>query len=198
MQLFRVTRRHDPAAAFDGFGSASSPGRWNERSRRAVYTSTRIPLAILEVIVQAGTTSLDGYVAFPVEIPDALLTPLDRMRLSPLWRTFPGRDECRAFAEEWRVGKTSLGLIVPSAVLPEAYPFGDVNVVLDPEHPDISKLKIGAPIALDEIDRYDSPVRYSRTWSATRAYAASIASMRSRVPVRLPARARSSSSIASS
>jgi RES domain-containing protein len=152
MELFRVTRQPDPALAFNGFSSARSPGRWNERGRRAVYLSTRISLAILEVMVQAGTASLDGYVVFPVDIPDTLLTRFDRRRLSPTWRTVVGRDECRAFGQEWRARKVSLGLTVPSAVLPEAYPFGDVNVVVDPEHVDADKMAIRASMRF-EVDR---------------------------------------------
>ncbi len=63
-----------------------------------------------------------------------------------------GRDECRALAEMWRGSSASLGLIVPSAVIPEAYDLGDVNVVLDPLHRAFSAIPFGAPIEL-EIDQ---------------------------------------------
>jgi len=148
LRLYRVTRLRAVAAeAIDGNGAARSPGRWNERGHRAVYLSTRVALGFLEVVVQSGTASLDGYAYYPVDVPDAQLVRLDRTRLSARWRTMAGRTECRAVATAWR--GTSVGLIVPSAVLPEAYDEGDYNVVLNPGHAGFATVVLGAPIALD-------------------------------------------------
>jgi RES domain-containing protein len=152
MRLYRLSRR-DAAAAVDGIGSSQYPGRWNERGRRAVYLSTRIPVALLEVLVQAGNAPLHGYRAYPVEVPDADVTRLDRSQLPGEWRTAAGRDACRSLGEAWRTGRHSVGLLVPSAVIPEAYDEGDYNVVLDPTHPAFSRVRVGAPIALALDDR---------------------------------------------
>ncbi len=151
MRLFRVTTQRDRAAAFDGVAASLYPGRWNERGRRAVYATTRLPLGILEVLVQSSLAALTGFLAYPLDVPDDDLTAFDRTRLSARWRTLAGRDECRALAEEWRSSRDSTGLIVPSAVIPQAYDFGDVNVVLDPLHPAFPRITIGKPIGL-EID----------------------------------------------
>ncbi|GAC1539898.1 MAG: RES family NAD+ phosphorylase [Candidatus Velthaea sp.] len=113
-----------------------------------MYLASHISLGILEVIVQAGTASLAGYAAYPIEIPDGDVSRFDRSRLNKRWRTMAGRDECRGFAEEWRASKTSLGLLVPSAVLPEAYDNGDYNVILDPEHPGFAHVMLGDAIPL--------------------------------------------------
>jgi RES domain-containing protein len=155
VRLYRVTRLRDvPAAAIDGVGASSSPGRWNERNRRAVYLASRIALGLLELIVQAGTTSLHGYVAYPVDVPDDVITRLDRGRLGPHWRTMlVGRTECRRLAEEWRASGASLGLLVPSAVIPEAYGFEEFNVVLDPAHHDFARVTLGDPVPLAIDDR---------------------------------------------
>jgi RES domain-containing protein len=150
VRLYRVTRLRDvPAAAIDGVGASAYPGRWNERHRRAVYLASRIALGLLEVIVQSGVTSLQNYGAYPVDVPDDTITRLDRARFSSRWRTMlAGRDECRRLAEEWRASGVSLGLLVPSAVVPEAYDFEEFNVVLDPTHPDFARVTLGAPIPL--------------------------------------------------
>lgn len=162
MKLFRITQQRSRAAAFDGVGSSLYPGRWNERTKRVVYVTSRIPLGILEIMVQSSGTPLAGYVAFPLEVPDELLDTLDRAALSRSWRTAdPGRAECRRHGERWRAGDASAGIIVPSAVLPEAYDFGDVNVVLNPLHPAFSGVTIDEPVPLDVDTRLQALISLS-------------------------------------
>lgn len=148
MRLFRVTTQRDRVAAFDGIGASLYPGRWNERGRRTTYTATSLPLGILEILVQANVTTLVGFFAYPLDVPDDAITRFDPSRLSSSWRTMPGRDECRAFGEEWASAKTSVGIIVPSAVVPEAYDYDDFNVIIDPEHPDFRRVTVGNPTPL--------------------------------------------------
>jgi RES domain-containing protein len=150
VRLFRITRQTDRAAAFDGVSASLYPGRWNERTRRVVYVASRIPLGILEILVQSSGAPLVGYFAYPLDVPDELLETFNRSALSATWRTADrGRFECRGYGEGWRARGTSAGLIVPSAVLPEAYDFGDVNVVLNPLHPDFARVRIAEPVPLD-------------------------------------------------
>jgi RES domain-containing protein len=61
--------------------------------------------------------------------------------------------------ERWRSANASAGLAVPSAVLPEAYDFGDVNVVFDPLHPDFARITVGEPIPLDVDARLQARLR---------------------------------------
>ena len=152
MRLFRITQQRERAAAFDGVGSSVYPGRWNERTRRVVYVTSRIPLGILEVMMQSSSAPLLDYVAYPLDVPDALLEVADRSAFSPTWRSAAvGRAECRRHGESWRDRGTSVGLVVPSAVVPEAYDFGDVNVVLNPLHAGFAHVTIedAVPIEID-------------------------------------------------
>jgi hypothetical protein len=95
-------------------------------------------------MIQDSVTDLLGYGFYPVTIPDDLpLSDFDHTSLSPRWRTArDGRVECRAIGETWRAGKTSIGLKVPSAIIPEAFEYGDFNIVLDPTFPDFHRLTI--------------------------------------------------------
>ena len=154
MRLFRITQQRDAAAAFDGVGSSLYPGRWNERSTRVVYVTSRIPLGILEVIVQSSASPLLDYFAHPVDVPDHLLETFDRATLYPQWRTADaGRDECRRHGEIWRASGATLGLLVPSAVIPEAFAFGDFNVILNPLHKDMVRAAVGTAVSL-ELDEH--------------------------------------------
>jgi RES domain-containing protein len=145
------------AEAIDGYGAAHSPGRWNMRGVRAVYLASRVALGLLEVVVQSGTVALANYAYYPILVPDELLMRLDRTRLSADWRTMMrGRDECRTLADGWRSSAASAGLVVPSAVVPEAYDEGEFNVVLDPEHHDFRKITLEAPRPLSADARLEA------------------------------------------
>jgi len=136
-------------------GASKYPGRWNERNERAVYVTTNLPLGVLEVMVQDTITSLNGYGYYLVDIPDDIvLSRVTVATLSATWRTARvGRVECRAIGEAWRSRHGSVGLIVPSAVVPQAFDFDDCNIVLDPTHADFERLVIGAFVPLDVDDR---------------------------------------------
>ncbi|HEY6233501.1 MAG TPA: RES domain-containing protein [Candidatus Elarobacter sp.] len=109
----------DRPAAFDGVGSSLYPGRWNERTRRVIYTTSRISLGILKIIVQSSGAPLVGYVAYPLDVPSESLATLDRSLLSRTWQSADaGRAECRVHGERWRNSGSTAGLIVPSAVIP--------------------------------------------------------------------------------
>jgi RES domain-containing protein len=107
-------------------------------------------LGVLEMMVQDSVTSLISYGFYVVEIPDDVaLSVIDVATLSATWRTArAGRVECRAIGEAWRLRHESVGFIVPSAVVPEAFAFDDFNVVLDPTHADFGRLVIGPHVAL--------------------------------------------------
>ncbi len=158
MRCFRVTPNPDPAKAFDGIGASTYTGRWNERNERAVYVTKSLPLGVLEVMLQNSVTSLNGYGFYLLGIPiDVVLSTVDVAALSAAWRTArAGRAECRAIGEGWRGRHESVGLMVPSAVIPEAFAFDDYNIVLDPTHADFGRLMIGAHVALDVDDRIQS------------------------------------------
>ena len=143
MRLYRLTERRDPAKAFDGTRSAQHPGRWNVAGRAAVYASTSLSLALLEVLVRGARELAEDYAFYRVDVADALLERLDRSNLSDDWRSMSGREGCRALAEAWRAGGTAVGLIVPSAVVPEAYEEGEFNVVFDPRHASFGQIVIG-------------------------------------------------------
>ena len=143
---------------FDGTGASLYPGRWNERNQRVVYVTTRLPLGILEILVQDSVTSLQNYGAYPIEIPDGIaLETVDRSRLSSDWRTaFNGRTECRAIGDAWFTRAEFVGLIVPSAVVPEGMDYEDFNIVLNPLHADFARIEIGARITLAIDTRLES------------------------------------------
>jgi RES domain-containing protein len=73
-----------------------------------------------------------------VDVPDGMITTLDIATLPPGWRTYPAPDAVKDIGTEWVKAGTSAALLVPSVVMPE-----ERNLLLNPEHPDFRRAKIG-------------------------------------------------------
>jgi RES domain-containing protein len=141
MRLWRICRAIHAAGAFSGDGARLYGGRWNSQGVPMIYTSPSLALAAIETFVHLEPNLRpDDLVSIRAEIPDDVATErLDLRSLPRRWHEL--RDESlRTFGDRWiRTGKT-IALHVPSAAIR-----GEWNVLLNPNHPDFRKLKIGKP-----------------------------------------------------
>lgn len=125
--------------AFSGEGSARRGGRWNQPGIRMIYCAETRALAALEVLVNADHSSWLGnltWVCIPAVIPAALIEK--PAKFPPTWRDFPHGNDSREFGAVWALERRSVALRVPSAVVP-----GEFNYLLNPAHPEFSRVKIG-------------------------------------------------------
>ncbi len=106
-----------------------------------VYASSSLALAAVETFVNlepnlrpADLVSIEG------GIPDAVeIRRLERTTLPPGWHET--RDESlRRFGDKWIRSGESAALLVPSAAIR-----GEWNLLLNPAHPDFSKIKFKKP-----------------------------------------------------
>ena len=142
MTLWRVCSRRHARGAFAGEGAKLYGGRWNSPGRRAVYTSSTLSLASLEVLVHLGSEDWpDDLCAIPADVPDDVKVQEIRQEDLPRgWRRFPGPASLRKIGDAWLdAGETAL-LAVPSAVIPV-----EKNYLLNPSHPDMERLQFGTP-----------------------------------------------------
>ena len=114
----------------DGEGARLAGGRWNSRGYPAVYTSSRLSLAALELLVHTDVPLVPpDLVACEIDVPDTL--DIETVELADLprdWR-LPGHPSCRAIGDQWLdAGRTAM-LRVPSAVVPEEW-----NYIINPAH----------------------------------------------------------------
>jgi RES domain-containing protein len=126
--------------AFSGEGARLYGGRWNSKGIRAVYLAERRSLALLERLVQDAALNAD-MVLIPVQIEET--EPFEIVAIDDLpvdWRNLEGISATRAIGDAWLKSKSTLGLSVPSAVLPS-----ERNLVLNPLHEGFARLKIGPP-----------------------------------------------------
>jgi RES domain-containing protein len=141
MRLWRICREIHAAGAFSGDGARLYGGRWNSQGVRVVYTSPSLALAAIETFVHLEPNLRpDDLVWIAAEFPDNIASErLDLKLLPRKWYELRG-ESLRTFGDRWiRAGRTVV-LHVPSAAIR-----GEWNVLLNPEHSDFRKLKIGKP-----------------------------------------------------
>lgn len=132
---WRITRTKyaEKIIAFSGKGAAENPGRWNKAGIPVVYTCSSIALCALEILVHTRSQkALNGrFALFEVEILVDLISPAE------LPADLRSRQQTQDIGDRWIKEAKSAVLRVPSVVT------GEPNYLLNPNHPDFSKIKIG-------------------------------------------------------
>lgn len=115
-------------------------GRWNREGLSVAYAAEHLSLAALETLVHINPSQpLPDQVAIPCDLPDDLSTEsMSEAELPDDWRTVEGHAELRELGSDWLEHGATCVLFVPSAVIPE-----ERNVLINPTHPDFSRLDIG-------------------------------------------------------
>lgn len=140
--LWRIAAETPAYEADDlsGLGAERSGGRWNPPGLPAVYASESRALACLETIVHlnAGGLPFNRYL-IEITVPDAVWRQGRRETVETLpigWDAQPAGRASTAFGADWlRHGESALCLL-PSALIPE-----EVNILINPRHPDARLLR---------------------------------------------------------
>jgi len=135
--LWRLTRKPFLMQALAGLGAKKYGGRWNSKGVAVVYTSESLELAVLEALVHLDIDLLpkDVY-QIGLELDDQFITRVSTP-LPPGWdRAPPYNPNLQTIGDRWISSGSSLGLRVPASVLPSR-----ANVLLNPAHPDIHRLR---------------------------------------------------------
>lgn len=134
-------------AALDGEGAFLFGGRWNSPGTHLVYTSRRLSLAILEILVHAGPANLpDGFVKLEISIPEDIgREALTASGLPERWRYGATRGT-QSVGDNWVADARSAALQLPSAIVPE-----EENVLINPRHADAGRIAVlsQTPLRLD-------------------------------------------------
>lgn len=150
--VWRLCQKRHAADAFSGKGSRLFGGRWSPAGLRIAYSSESRSLAALEVLVNVrdpGLLFAQPWAILPATIPTDLIEHLRRVPEN--WRATPYGSETQAFGSEWAKAERSVALQVPSSVV-----LGEFNYLLNPDHPDFSKIEIGAFAPFE----FDSRIRH--------------------------------------
>lgn len=126
---------------FNGEGGLYAKGRWHPKGLPIVYASDSRALAALEILANTlGSSSLQDrlWVIASAEIPSALIKIPARYPSD--WRSNPSPESTRTFGKDWLSSADAPVLRVPSAVI-----LGEFNYLLNPRHPDFTRITLRPP-----------------------------------------------------
>lgn len=139
MELFRITQENY-AEDLSGNGAKIFGGRWNNEGKYALYTSTSRSLALLETLAHTPAKMLSSkdYILITLHIPDnTAREKISSDKLLSGWDTTDAGFYTKKIGDQFLIENKKLLLEVPSVVLPE-----EMNVVLNPEHVEMKKVKL--------------------------------------------------------
>jgi RES domain-containing protein len=139
MLLWRIAREPHVDTTLEGVGGLMVSGRWHRRGHPILYASSTAALAALEVLVHVDPLQApDDLRLLGLDLPDDLgIEVLDPARLPDDWSRVPAPESTQAIGTDWLMRKSSVGLRVPSTVVPV-----ESNVLLNPRHPEMNRVRI--------------------------------------------------------
>ena len=142
--IWRIVTARFADSAFSGEGARLFGGRWNRKGLPMIYTAESRSLALLEMMVQDDPLRA-RYLLIPAFVASSVsLRELDASELGEDWRALSARDRLQAIGNDWLQARETCILSVPSAVVP-----AERNFLINPLHPDFSKIVIGEAEALE-------------------------------------------------
>jgi RES domain-containing protein len=135
MLVYRITlAKH--AGELHASGRAA---RWNPNDIEMIYTASSRSLACLENAVHRDQVGLQQvFSIMTIDCPDRL--PLQTIFLKELrheWRDYDKMFATQRIGERWIMENRTAILQVPSSIIEE-----ETNYLLNPRHPDFSKIKV--------------------------------------------------------
>ena len=131
MVVFRIARK-EHIEDLSGRGAELFGGRWNEKGNPALYTSSSLSLAALEILVHTDKSLPPVNMAYAkIYVPDEMFS-LKIVRLE-------NNEESVVYGTKWLKEKRGLMLKVPSVILPYEYDH-EFNLILNPQHEDYKKV----------------------------------------------------------
>lgn len=150
MKAWRLAKAKWVETAFSGEGARIFGSRWNNPGYPLVYTAGHISLAFLEILVNDRETPFaalqNTYRLVPAEFPDHLIEIIPEHQMPEGWNAVPAGPASKDIGDAWFVEARSAVLQVPSAVIPE-----ENNYLINPNHPDFERIRIGQaqPLRID-------------------------------------------------
>ena len=130
-----------------GAGGLADGGRWHAQGTPVIYAGLSVEICAMEKLAHTGTFLPADLVLVSLTMPDdaALFETADSDQLAG-WEAMPPGAVSIEFGTDFLRSVRALGLIVPSAIVPEAR-----NLILNPLHPRFAEvaLKIERPFVFD-------------------------------------------------
>ncbi|MDX5628733.1 MULTISPECIES: RES domain-containing protein [unclassified Brenneria] len=130
MIFYRLIKTAYASEAWTGYGAKQYGGRWNHKGYPAIYVSTSISLAALEILVHVSKEAiLEQYSLFSIDIPDDEVASLAPEFFPDNWRQDPAPVSTMDIGTGWLQSAEGVALIIPSSIIP-----AENNAILNPNH----------------------------------------------------------------
>jgi RES domain-containing protein len=138
MDVFRIAKS-EYVRDLSGVGARIYGGRWNKKGSAVIYTSETRALATVEFLVHVPISMRPADLSIArIRVPGRPVPEdVGAPELPAGWRTFPAPPDLAEVGTEWLRSKRSLLFRVPSAVVE-----GEFNILINPAHPDIRKVRV--------------------------------------------------------
>ncbi|MCV4283214.1 RES family NAD+ phosphorylase [Pseudomonas capsici] len=138
MEVWRIARAPF-ATDLSGQGAALYGGRWNHQEHKALYFGMTATICALEAVIHCTEVPRIALKLVRVKLPDEpqLYCEPDLQSLGESWASSPADTRSMDLGTAWLRRCQQLGLIVPSAALPQAR-----NIMLNPRHPAAKRIEI--------------------------------------------------------
>jgi len=140
MRIFRIADSRHPV--WNGTGAMLVGGRFNSPGRPVIYGALTFAGAMLEVLVHARIGKVPRrHVCVVATVPDGIAVErAGAEALPPDWDALDDPRAARTFGDRWLAEARTAILLVPSVVARAEW-----NVLVNPMHPEATKLEIGIP-----------------------------------------------------
>jgi len=145
-RLWRIATGKHPI--WSGEGARLFGQRWNPPGLSAIYTGASFAVCLVEVLVHANRTAPPSAARYvEADVPEDVSWESFDPTLHSGWDDPLDTSIAQAFGKFWIEERRSALLIVPSVVTGGR----DTNVVVNPDHPDATRISVGpeTPVALD-------------------------------------------------
>jgi RES domain-containing protein len=134
MAVIRLHRKQRLASNYDG--SLLYAGRWNPAGTPMLYASTSLALACLEILVHLSPRQTPAdYVCSKARFKPPDGAEAEYLAVTDFRGDLRDVDSTRRAGLTWATQRKSVGLLVPSVIIPT-----EMNVLLNPLHPAFEEL----------------------------------------------------------
>lgn len=148
MNVYRLSREKYERD-LSGNGARIAGGRWNSKGTAMIYTSESRALCTVEAAVHIPLGILPSdYKMLTIGFPDSIkIRTLSMKHMPSDWKEKPPPNSTQKIGDDFINRKSHLILKVPSVIVE-----GECNYLINPNHPDINKVRIinSQPFIFDE------------------------------------------------
>ncbi len=138
MTVYRLSREKY-VNDLSGMGAWLNGGRWNSRSKFALYTAQNVSLAKLEVAVHLDLDLIpNDYMLVEIYLPDdSSIKTFGFDDLVSDWNSIPHSESTQLIGDDFLEANEFLALKVPSAIVSQEF-----NCIINPQHSEFSLVKV--------------------------------------------------------